>query len=184
MESTIQTKQPNQNLCPTMVRRYTMVTPGSPRKQSVSVSILSPASYAMMTSRVQDTQWLRLDPPGNIHTPRQDSARQLRYAFTREKKNHGLRHGGNTRVLHPKNQKSERIISIEWIHDVATKRISSRRHFPYLYFENIYHIVPFQITFKYHTYIKSIIYRIPFFPNRILSKSIVDQIILIQTSII
>ena len=121
MESTIQTKQSNQNLCPIMVRRYTMVTPGSPRKQSISVSFLSPASYAMMTSRVQDTQWLRLDPPGNnpypqarlsqalallfatytdcrihngyawipqetIRTPRQDSARQLRYAVTREKK--------------------------------------------------------------------------------------------------
>ena len=91
------------------------------------------------------------------------------------KKNHGLRHGGNTRVSHPENQKSEWIISIEWIHDVATKRISSRRHFPYLYFENIYHIVPFQITFKYHTYIKSIIYRIPF-SNRILSKSIISNI--------
>ena len=52
-----------------MVRRYTMVTPGSSRKQSVSVSFLSPASYAMMTSRVQDTQWLRLDPPGNNPYP-------------------------------------------------------------------------------------------------------------------
>ena len=70
MESTIQTKQPNQNLCPIMVRRYTMVTPGSPRKQSISISFLSPASYAMMTSRVQDTQWLCLGPQETICTPR------------------------------------------------------------------------------------------------------------------
>ena len=112
-----------------------MVTPGSPRKQSVLLGRLSQAVALC----------------------------------SREKKNHGLRHGGNTRLLHPENQKSERIISIEWIHDVATKRISSRRHFPYLYFENIYHIVPFKITFKYHTYTKSIICQIPF-SNQILSK--------------
>ena len=128
MESTIQTKQPNQNLCPTMVRRYTMVTPGSPRKQSISVSFLSPASYAMMTSRVQDTQWLRLDPPGNNPYPQARLSQALALLFatytdcrihngyawipqetirtlgqtrpgnsamqSREKKNHGLRHGG------------------------------------------------------------------------------------------
>ena len=69
MESTIQTNQPNRNSCLTMDRRYTMVTPGSPRKQSVSVSFLSPASYAIMASRMQDTQWLRLDLPGNNPYP-------------------------------------------------------------------------------------------------------------------
>src|SRR5574338_43120 len=41
--------------------------------------------------------------------------------------------------------------------------------FHIFYFENMYHIVPFQITFKYRTYIKSIIYKINF-SNQILSK--------------
>ena len=50
---------------------YTMVTPGSPRKQSVPPGKTQPGTCATIRDlhRLQDTQWLRLVPPGNNPYP-------------------------------------------------------------------------------------------------------------------
>ena len=65
-----------------------MVTPGSPKKQSVPLGRLSQAVSLLIATytdcRIHNGYaWI---PQETIRTPRQDSARQSRYAFTREKK--------------------------------------------------------------------------------------------------
>ena len=123
-----------------------MVTPGSPRKQSVPLGQTQPGNFAMQS---------------------------------REKKNHGLRHGGKHSSITSGKPKI-RENNIDRMNprcghkaDIKQKALCIsllRKYISYSTFSN-----HFQISYLYKVHI----YRISFFPNRILSKSIVDQIILI-----
>ena len=137
-----------------MVRRYTMVTPGSPRKQSISVSFHSPASYAMMTSRVQDTQWLRLDPPGNNPYP-QARLSQAVALCSRDHKTTGIavEFDGHSSIIYGK-PKSKRENNIDRMNpqcghkaDIKQKALSIsllRKYVSYSTFQN-----HFQISYLY-----------------------------------